>query len=78
MTITELRNHPEYTVCFDRIKSYRPGFTFTLNYEQIPRAKGNALKIIMQDAIEQGLLESVAIGLALDGTMTDETFRKKG
>ena len=76
MTITEMRNHPEYTVCFDKIKSYPIGFTFTLNYEQIPRAKGNALKIIMQDAIEAGLLESVAIGLAIDGTMTDETFRK--
>ena len=76
MTITELRNHPEYTVCFDKIKSYKKGFTFTLYYEQIPRAKGNALKIVMQDAIKAGLLESVAIGLAIDGTMTDETFRK--
>jgi hypothetical protein len=30
----------------------------------------------MNDAIEKGYLESVAIGLALDGTQTDETFRK--
>ncbi len=76
MTITEVRNHPEYTLCFDKIKSYPTGFEFTLDYEQIPRAKGNALKIIMQDAIDKGYLESTAIHLAITGEMTAETFRK--
>ncbi len=76
MTIQELRNHEEYTICFNKIKSYPTGFEFTLNYAQIPKAKANALKIIMGDAIEQGLLESIAIGVALDGTHTDETYRK--
>ena len=76
MTIQELRNHEEYTLCFNKIRAYPKGFEFTLNYAQIPRAKANALKIVMKDAIEQGLLESVATGVALDGTFTDETFRK--
>lgn len=76
MTAQELRNHPEYELCFKKIKAYPKGFTFTLNYSQIPRGKANGLKIIMADAIEQGYLESIAIGLALDGTFTDETYRK--
>lgn len=76
MTITEVRNHEEYAMAMKKIQSYPKGFEFTLNYKQIPRPQGNALKIIMKDAIEKGLLESVAIGLALDGTQTDETFRK--
>ena len=76
MTITELRNHPEYTICMDKIKSYRKGFEFTMNWERIPRAKANGLKVIMRDAVEQGLLEYTATVLALDGTITAERFRR--
>jgi len=76
MTVQELRQHPEYTLCFNKIKAYRKGFEFTLYYAQIPRAKANGLKIVMRDAIEQGLLECIATGWSLEGTITDETFRK--
>lgn len=76
MTRNELRNHPEYAQAMNKIRSYRKGFEFTLNYAKIPTPQANALKIIMEDAIEIGLIESIAIGLALDGTFTDETYRK--
>lgn len=76
MTVQELRNHEEYALCFKKIKAYRKGFEFTLNYSAIPIPQGNALKIVMRDAIEQGYIESIAIGLALDGTQVDETFRR--
>ena len=76
MTIQELRNHKEYAICFKKIKAYPQGFEFTLNWDQIPRAKANALKIIMSDAIEQGYLEPTATTLALDGTATADTYRK--
>lgn len=76
MTVQELRNHPEYDVCMKKIRSYKKGFEFTLNYSQIPEAKANALKIIMADAIEFGLIESIRMGFSLDGTQTSETFRK--
>lgn len=76
MTIQELRNHEEYALAFKKIRAYKKGFEFTLNYAQIPTPQANALKIIMRDAIEQGLLESIAIGLSLEGKQTDETFRK--
>ena len=76
MTREELRNHEEYAICMKKIRSYRKGFEFTLNYAAIPTPQANALKIVMADAIEMGLIESIAIGLALDGTQTDETYRK--
>ena len=76
MTVQEVRNHEEYEICFRKIKAYPIGFEFTINYSKIPKPQCNALKIVLQDAIEQGLLESVAVGVALDGTFTDETFRK--
>lgn len=76
MTHDELRNHPEYALCMKKIRSYRKGFEFTLNYAAIPTPQANALKIVMRDAIEQGLLESIATGWSLECTITDETFRK--
>ena len=76
MTVQELRNHEEYAICFRKTKGYKKGFEFTLNYAQIPTPKANALKIVMQDAIDQGYLESISIGLSLEGKQTDETFRR--
>lgn len=76
MTVQELRNHEEYAICMKKIRSYRKGFEFTLNYSAIPTPKANALKIIMQDAVEMGLIESIRMGFALNGTFTDETYRK--
>ena len=76
MTTAELREHPEYKSSMDKIKSYRPGFKFTMNYAQIPVAKANALKIILNDACEYGYLESVSMGVDLSGNLCDETFRR--
>ena len=76
MTYDKIRNHPEYALCMKKINAYRKGFEFTLNYARIPTPQANALKIVMRDAVEQGLVESIAIGLSLEGTQTDETFRK--
>lgn len=76
MTVQELRNHKEYEICFEKIRSYPKGFTFTLEWATIPTAKANALKIVMQDAYDQGLLDITSFGLALDGTETSRTFVK--
>ena len=76
MTITELRNHEEYQKCLDKVKSYKEGFKFTLNWTEIPKAKANALRQIMTDFIEMGLLEHMSFTLNLDGETTSETYKK--
>ena len=76
MTINEVRNHEEYALAMKKIKSYRKGFEFTINYARIPTPQANALKIVLQDAIKQGYLESIALGYSLQMVNTDETFRK--
>jgi hypothetical protein len=76
MTINELRQTKDYAECINKIRAYKPGFEFTIKYYQIPKAKANALKIVLQDACEQGLLESIAICLSLSMEQTEETFRK--
>ena len=76
MTVTELRNHEEYQKCLDKVKSYKKGFKFTLNWTEIPKAKANALRQTMTDFIEMGLLEHMSFTLNLDGETTSETYRK--
>jgi len=76
MTVTELRNHAEYAICMKKIKSYSKGFKFTIPYNRMTTGQAAAMKIIMCDAVEAGLVKSVAIGLALNGEQTDETFVK--
>lgn len=77
MTISELRQHEEYKKSTEKIKNYSKGFKFTMNYSQIPIAKANALKIIMKDCEENGLIESVSMGLDLMGNLMEETFIRK-
>ena len=76
MTVPELRETDGYKKAFDKIKGYPKGFKFTLDYTKIPKAKGNALKIITRDCLKEKIIESVAIGLSLEGEQTEETFRR--
>lgn len=76
MTIQEFRQSKDYAEAMDKIKNYSKDFIFTLNYLEIPKEKANALRIIMQDCIGNGVVESISIGLALDGEQTSETFKK--
>jgi hypothetical protein len=74
MTITELKKHPDYQAAMRKVKGYSKGFRFTLNYDQIPKAKGNALKILMRECCDLGVVESVQMGLDLQGNIASETY----
>lgn len=76
MTIQELQQTKDYAEAMSKIKKYPKNFTFTLNYSVIPKGKANALRIIMQDCIDGGIIESVGIGVALNGEQTEETFKR--
>ena len=76
MTRQEFRESEKYKKCVEKIKGYNPGFTFTLNYKNIPKGKVKALEIVTSDCIREGILESIQIGLALDGSFTNETFKR--
>ena len=77
MTINELRQDKNYTDAIEKIRNYSKGFRFTIDFSKIPKAKANALKIVLRDAEKMGLLESVSIGLNLNGDITDETYIRK-
>ena len=76
MTIQELRQSKDYADAINKIKKYPKDFTFKLNYSQIPKEEVIALWIIMRDCIENGIVESISIGVALSGEQTDETFKR--
>lgn len=76
MTREQLRKTTDYAEAMNKIRKYPKGSRFTLYYSSIPRARANALEILMHDCIKMGLVESVSIGIALPGIKADETFRR--
>lgn len=76
MNVNELRAHPEYKVCMDKIRNYREGFEFTVRFDLMRIGQANTMKVILRDAVDQGLIESLSIGLSLEGVVTDEKFRR--
>ena len=76
MTILELKKEPGYIEAFEKIKKYSTGFIFTVYYSDIPEAKANALKILLRDCVELGLIESLSIGYDLDMTLLSEKYRR--
>ena len=76
MTKQELRETKDYKEAIEKIKGYRKGFEFTLNYGSIPKAKENTLRIITKDCIDAGIIESISIGLDIEGNFVEETYRR--
>lgn len=76
MSKTEFKKSKEYQGIIDMIKGYPIGFTFKLKYSEIPVKKGNALKIVIRDCINIGILESISIGLDIQGNIVEEEYKR--
>ena len=76
MTLEELRNSEDYKKAVDKIKGYSKGFEFTVYYNQMNTPLKNAMYKILKDCTDQGLIESIQMGVNLDMEITDETFRR--
>ena len=76
MTISELRNTKDYIEAVEKIKRWEKGKSYTIRMDSISQAKKNALLVILDDCEREGLIESVSIGLSLEGKVVEERFRK--
>lgn len=80
MTTQELRNHPGFIEAMEKIQNYNPGYQFTIRWNPIPKAKVNGLRLVLQEAREQGLIESISDDWGWDRhgdfTMTASTYRR--
>jgi len=74
MTHQELKASKDYAKCIDIITNYKNGFRFTINYSEIPLEKANALKLILKDCCEMGLIKSTSMGLSITGEFVEESF----
>ncbi|MGG6555573.1 UNVERIFIED_CONTAM: hypothetical protein MUK63_06785 [Blautia caecimuris] len=74
MTKKEFRNSQEYKELVEKIKGYSKGFEFTLPYYKMTQGQKNAIQIVVDDCIKKRILDTISIGLRLDGTITEETF----
>jgi len=76
MTRDELRREPGYIEAHKKIESYKKGFKFTVYYNEMPAPKRKAMEYLLSDCEKEGLIESISIGVALNGERVDETFVK--
>lgn len=76
MTREEFRKSKVYFEMIEKVKGYSKGFTFTIHYADIPKPKANALEIVLKDCIKMGVLESISIGLSIEGNFVEETYRR--
>lgn len=74
MTREELRREPGYIEAHNKIENYRKGFEFTVYYNEMPAPKRRAMECLLDDCENEGLIESIAIGIGLDLERKDETF----
>lgn len=68
----------------ETIRKYKSGFEFTVHYADATNGQYNALKWILNEAQNQGLIESISIGLSLEDIRgesgrfcCEETFRRR-
>lgn len=76
MNRQQARETEDYKQAYKKIESYPKGFTFTINFSDIPKPKANALHLLLTDATLNGILESKSFGLDLEGNIVEETFIK--
>ena len=76
MTAQEFLRSPEFREMMDKIRSYKPGFTFTVRYIDIPHAEANGLKIVLKMACEKGLLKSIEKGYGMNEKWQIELFEE--
>ena len=76
MTKEELRKRSGYIEAVEKIRNYSKGFTFTLDFSRIPKAKANALRIVLKDCENMGLIESISFGLDIQGNLVEEEYKR--
>lgn len=76
MTRMELRTHPGYIEAYTKIRNYSSGFEFRVDYSIMPIPKRNAMLILLEDAKDAGLIESIKMDFTWDLQLVGETFRR--
>lgn len=79
MTREEARKTTDYAEAMSKIRNYRKGFKFTVDFQAIRKvseAKVRGMEMILQDACKLGLIESLSFDFDLLGNVTSKTYRR--
>ena len=69
-------NREEFRELVEKIKGYSKGFRFTIPYYKMTTGQKHAIHVVTNDCIKEKIIESVSIGVSLEGKITEETFVK--
>ena len=76
MTRKEFLESKEYKDMMNKIKGYSKGFTFTIPFYKMTQRQKNGMNIVLKNARKEGLIESLSIGLSIDGNVVEEEYRR--
>lgn len=71
-----IRTQPGYQEAKQKIINYSHGFRFSIYPKQIPQAKLNALRILLNDCEKEGIIKSISFDLNLSGEITEERYER--
>lgn len=74
MNVQQFRESKEYADACKKINAYHKGFEFTIPYYKMTQGQRNAMDVVTTDCTKQGLIQSVSVGVSLEGEFTEETF----
>ena len=74
MTKEQPRKNKDYIEAKEKILKYPTGFKFTVPLYQMPEAKRNAMRILLDDCSKEKIIKSVSFDLDLGLNVTEETF----
>lgn len=70
------RKTEEYKKCVEKIKNYRNGFEFDIEYWRMTEPQKNAIGIVLDDCRALGLIKSISIDLSIELEMVEERYRR--
>ncbi|MFR2774834.1 MAG: hypothetical protein ACLTBR_03275 [Anaerostipes sp.] len=76
MTKVEFLKSKEYRDRMNEIKNYSEGFEFVILLYNMTKKQRCKMRIVIQDAIREGLIEPTQIRVSLSGNITEVKYRR--
>lgn len=76
MTKEQLRKEDGYIEAKNKIMSYPQDFKFKVPLYRMPKAKRNAMEILLRDCCDEKIIESISFNLDLQGNITEEEYTR--
>lgn len=76
MTVSEFLKSAEFDLCISKITKYKKGFTFSIPYYKMTEGQKNGMHVVMREAVQRGLVESVSVSYDINLEITEEEYTR--